>query len=209
MSDLNLRGRILKKAYEMFSSRGIKVVTMDAISAELSISKRTLYEEFSSKKELLENVLFEMSKYYQEQNNKISAMDISALEKIFLITTSNNERTNTEVLFFKDIVSNYPNLIDKLIISNYERNINRIRRNVIQGCEEGFFNSNIDLDLVLDFFFNLKLQLNYRVEINMVKKYSRYVLSTVFFLRSIATPKGIEEIDRLCEINNINIYKIV
>lgn len=48
-----MRDAILVCAGELFIQRGIRAVTMDMVVSELSISKRTLYEYFSCKKELL------------------------------------------------------------------------------------------------------------------------------------------------------------
>lgn len=207
MNDKGLRYRIVVTAYELFASRGVKSVTMDMISGELAISKRTLYEEFASKNELLECVLFEMNEYYQSRNEQISLMEVSAIEKIFMITSIQGERSDREALFFQDIVSNYPYLLNNLIEANFEQNVNRIKKNVEQGCAEGLFNKNLDIDLPLDFFFDVKLHIKSRKELDKIKMLQRYAIGTVFFLRSIATEKGLKEIDRLCEKNNINIYK--
>lgn len=208
MDEKTLRERIVNCAYEMFSSRGVRSVTMDAISAELCISKRTLYEEYGSKMELLETVLFEMNKYYQTRNDLISATDKGAIEKIFMITSLQNEHNGKQTMFFQDIVSNYPQLLEKLIKANYEVNISRIKKNIEQGCREGYFYEDIDFNLVIDFFIGYKVHSHFSKTLPRVEMMRNYSYGTILFLRSIATVKGIEEIDRLCKINNINIYKL-
>ena len=45
--------RIVEQTMEMFVTQGIKSVRMDDIARQLSISKRTLYEMFGDKEELL------------------------------------------------------------------------------------------------------------------------------------------------------------
>ena len=53
-----LRGKLLTTAMEEFASRGIKAVKMDDIAAKLGISKRTMYEIYSTKEDiLLEGIL--------------------------------------------------------------------------------------------------------------------------------------------------------
>lgn len=49
-----MKERIINCSIELFSRYGIKGLTMDAIASELGISKRTLYEYFSCKEQLLE-----------------------------------------------------------------------------------------------------------------------------------------------------------
>lgn len=48
-----LRQRIVAIATDAFTKNGIRSVTMDEIASEVGISKRTLYETFEDKEELL------------------------------------------------------------------------------------------------------------------------------------------------------------
>ncbi|MDH4459840.1 MAG: helix-turn-helix domain containing protein [Flectobacillus sp.] len=50
---MEVKERIIRKATEMFFRYGVKSVTMDDISRELGISKKTLYLHFADKDELV------------------------------------------------------------------------------------------------------------------------------------------------------------
>ena len=52
-----MKDRIINYSIELFGRYGIKGVTMDAIASEAGISKRTLYEQFACKEQLLEACL--------------------------------------------------------------------------------------------------------------------------------------------------------
>ena len=52
-----IQNLIVETAHRLFIERGIKDVKMDDIAAELSISKRTIYELFNDKEQLLHEVL--------------------------------------------------------------------------------------------------------------------------------------------------------
>ena len=52
-----LKEKAVRVASAFFTERGIRSVKMDDIAMELSISKRTLYELFSDKEELLLEVV--------------------------------------------------------------------------------------------------------------------------------------------------------
>jgi AcrR family transcriptional regulator len=54
---MEIRNRIIEGAAELFKNYGIKSVTMDSLANHLGISKRTIYEAFSDKDELLTGVL--------------------------------------------------------------------------------------------------------------------------------------------------------
>ena len=51
------RNRILEAAYKLFRRQGYSRVTMDDIAAVSKLTKRTLYHHFTSKDQLLANVL--------------------------------------------------------------------------------------------------------------------------------------------------------
>jgi AcrR family transcriptional regulator len=51
------RQRIIEEASLMFRTYGIRAVTMDMLANQMGMSKRTIYEIFSDKDELLNGVL--------------------------------------------------------------------------------------------------------------------------------------------------------
>ena len=53
MDNMSQRERIIEAAAKMFVEQGIKSIRMDDIARSLAISKRTLYEMFNDKEELL------------------------------------------------------------------------------------------------------------------------------------------------------------
>src|SRR4030081_1383418 len=53
MQKLAMKDRILETADRLFYLRGIRAVGVDTIAAEIGISKRTLYNHFPSKDELI------------------------------------------------------------------------------------------------------------------------------------------------------------
>ena len=61
-SRVELRERIILAAVELFTTNGIKSITMDEIAASLGISKRTLYEVFPDKETLLEECILKSQK---------------------------------------------------------------------------------------------------------------------------------------------------
>jgi AcrR family transcriptional regulator len=56
-SAADTRARIVEGAYRLFRRQGYNRVSMDDIAAAASVTKRTLYHHFTSKDELLANVL--------------------------------------------------------------------------------------------------------------------------------------------------------
>ena len=59
---MDTKERIIEGAADLFKTYGIKSVTMDYLASHLGISKRTIYEVFSDKDELLVEVLTRMAR---------------------------------------------------------------------------------------------------------------------------------------------------
>jgi AcrR family transcriptional regulator len=60
-----LKEKILQTSMQMFKVHGIKAVKMDDIATRLSISKRTLYEIYANK----EDLLLEGIRLHEKENN--------------------------------------------------------------------------------------------------------------------------------------------
>jgi len=56
---LETREKILNAAGNLFIREGLKSITMDTIALKLGVSKRTIYENFTSKEELIREFLLE------------------------------------------------------------------------------------------------------------------------------------------------------
>jgi AcrR family transcriptional regulator len=65
-----LRNRILKAAFEEMNIRGVKF-TMSDLAKRLNVSKTSLYEHFSSKNELIHNILITAIQDVQNQEEAI------------------------------------------------------------------------------------------------------------------------------------------
>ena len=65
------REKIVEHVSQMLSSFGIKSVRMDDVANSLGMSKRTLYEMFGDKEELLyESMMYRVDKFHRETAEK-------------------------------------------------------------------------------------------------------------------------------------------
>ena len=76
---LSLSKQIISTATAAFTSRGIKNVKMDDIARELTISKRTLYEIFANKEQLLLECVKLMHQEFKENMSKFANNDKSVI----------------------------------------------------------------------------------------------------------------------------------
>ena len=76
---------ILKEALGYFLKYGVKNFTMDDIAEELSVSKKTLYQLFTNKENLLFEVVDELWQKFLKEVAEINQQQLNPLEKIISI----------------------------------------------------------------------------------------------------------------------------
>jgi AcrR family transcriptional regulator len=76
--------RILKGTAELFFRYGIKSVTMDDIAKHLGISKKTIYQSFRDKDEIVHTLMEMMLKQDEENYHSVSQNSENIVQEIFL-----------------------------------------------------------------------------------------------------------------------------
>jgi AcrR family transcriptional regulator len=84
---MNNRERIIEGAAELFKTYVIRSVTMDSLAGQLGMSKRTIYEVFSDKDELLIGVLSWMA---EKQKGLVKRIIDESENSINAITSNQN-----------------------------------------------------------------------------------------------------------------------
>lgn len=99
-----LKERIKDVAFKAFMEKGFKAVTMEQISKELGISKKTLYNYFSSKDELAEEFLRDFFKKLRENSDKAAMQEEDPQKRLWIkLQAVKEEYLKINPLFFEDI----------------------------------------------------------------------------------------------------------
>ncbi len=80
-----MREQIIKQSKNLFFKFGIKSVSMDEIASTLGISKKTLYQHFNNKSELLKKIIEDKIEVIQKKNTIIINEEGDAIDKILKI----------------------------------------------------------------------------------------------------------------------------
>lgn len=207
----NVRELILKTALEQFTKHGIKKVKMDDIASTLSISKRTIYEQFCDKEQLL----FEALKLHNEKivnEGKLIVRKASHTLEIILNLYDKyiDILSNINKKFFTDL-KKYPDL-HKSKKHDEAQNDKKFIAWIEMGRKQGLFREDANLEIfshILRRNLETIFAINMNADENKLSKYSPSELGRtliIFYLRGISTPKGQEIIENyLKENNKINI----
>ena len=184
-----LKQRVIQVALNEFRVQGIKAVRMDDLASQIGISKRTLYEMFKDKEELLMDCLLYSKQREKERVNDICSKSKNVLEVIlgvFLYSIEMLHETNK--LFFEDI-KKYPAAY-KLV--QEVRNIDSKEKMAFfrQGVEQGIFRSDINYPIVNELVkqqFNLLVNTDFFSHHPFLDVYESIMFT---YLRGISTVEG-------------------
>ena len=204
----DVRRIIIGKALELFTSRGIKEVKMDDIASELSISKRTIYEQFADKEELLlETFKMHNSWIRKEAKERIRKAEhvLDIILSIYSLYFESLKRVN--IKFFKDL-ERYPDIL-KMHNEKNHKNDQKFIAWMEVGRTQGLFREDANFEILL-FILRRDLQTiftaNMKDEKNELSRYTPDELGRtliLFYLRGISTIKGQEIIEEYLNKNEI------
>lgn len=140
-----MRNRIIMATVEEVNLRGFKF-TMSDLAKRLSISKTSLYEQFSSKDELIDTILDMVLNDFRKQEDKIYNSDLPIIDKIkavLTITPQNFEPFHNRV--YDDLRMLFPEKWKKVISFRNER-MERLTALLIQGMDQGIIR-HVDLEV--------------------------------------------------------------
>ena len=141
--------KILTVAVESFRQYGFKTITMDDIARRAGISKKTLYQHFTSKPEV---VLAAMT-WYQDASHK-HMVDIitgseNAVEGMVRVNALMSQMfRQINPLAMLELQRFFPEAYDMFRKKLVHKDISTIRDNITRGMEEGLYRQGMDADLL-------------------------------------------------------------
>jgi TetR/AcrR family transcriptional regulator, cholesterol catabolism regulator len=141
--------KILKTSLELFFKYGIKHVTMDEIAKELGMSKKTIYQFYKEKDDLV-NQLCENS--MKEQEHAFDTMNKSANDPIHeIMLISDRMRLmmqNINPMFFLDLQKFYPAAFKRFQFFKEHCAYRNIHNNIERGIAQGIYRNDLDPEFV-------------------------------------------------------------
>ena len=193
------REQIIKRASEMIVELGIKSLRVDDLAQDLAMSKRTLYEIFADKQELMYHSIKYL--FNQEAEQVLASVDtksggIPALFEIFDLMA---QRGNVRQRIMENLRKFYPELFERIMTENRDYGLALLRARLNQLIEEGLVAKTVNVDLSVTMFYYTSMGLMRRqgqlILPEGVTEADAFRYTIVNFFRGIATLKGVEQID--------------
>lgn len=149
MEGLETKDKILEGVESLFMKYGVRSVTMDDIARHLAISKKTLYQHFADKDDMVykmsENFLERAFKQYEEIAHQ-AKNSIEELSMISVCMKKDMEHLNPSVLF--DLQKYHPKAWNLWMTHKSKVITESVIRNIRNGIEDGYFRSDINPEIM-------------------------------------------------------------
>ena len=147
MNDKKLE--IVKRVWELYREFGIRSVTMDDVVHEMGISKKTLYQYFSDKTELVVAV---MDSVYEKRKNEMLEVLLgkeNAIEEMltFYGLQLKMIREHKPTLIY-DLKKYYPKIYEKVSRRKRQHIYDSVLQNLKRGKSEGLFRADINEEIL-------------------------------------------------------------
>jgi AcrR family transcriptional regulator len=190
---MEVKERILMKAADLFCRYGIRTITMDEIASQLGISKKTIYQFFTDKDDMVSAVIEQEIQRNELECSYFRDAAADAVHQIFLALESLEEMLKyTNPLMLYDLEKHHPASFLKLREYKYRFLHQIIIENLQWGISTGHYRPDIDKDIVA----KARIETAFLVFNPDVFPHSRYRISEVnfelamLFLHGVATDKG-------------------
>jgi TetR/AcrR family transcriptional regulator, cholesterol catabolism regulator len=147
-----IKPKIVSGAMELFMKYGIRSVTMDDIARHLGMSKKTIYQGFADKDEIVQEVTKMHQCMWEEKSNHFAHVSANAIEELVrfsVLFRDHMKQMNPSLMF--DLVKYHREAWQDWL--NYKAKI--IKQKIIdtlnRGITEGYFRKDLNVDILATF----------------------------------------------------------
>ena len=195
-----MKKRIVQESISMFLDYGFKSVTMDDLAEKLGVSKKTIYEHFDTKTQLVKETTDYIFENISCSIDDLRLQNLDPIEETLAIKNQvmrhlKNEKSSPQYQLQKY----YTKIHNDLKQKQWDKMQTCCRENFIRGIEEGFYRPEIDVESVFRFYYH-GMNLLKDQDVFPPQKFSISFINNQFLeyhIRGIASPKGLKRLEEL------------
>lgn len=186
--------QIIEEFKNIVFKKGIKSVSIDELAQHMKISKKTIYQIFKSKEEIIEKLLKTHLEKHKVIIEKIHDESEDVIKELLLIMQcSSHMLTQINPQVFEDLKIHYKKIWKNFEEFKKEYVLNRIIKTLEKGQKQGLIRKNISLKLMA--YLRLK-EIELLMDYQFVKNFDMSIQQmqqaiTEYFILGIAKEKGI------------------
>lgn len=193
LQNMEMKERIQVKAKDLFHRYGFKSVTMDELASQLGVSKKTIYQYYADKDQLVEVVVRNLTSLSKSLCDENCGAGKDAIHEIFLamdITQKILDDINPTMMF--DLERSHPKAFSVFLEFRNKYLFEHIVSNLNRGIQEGLYRSDINVEVMAKIRLEA-LMIGFNVDIFSPSKFTiaeAQKLVVEHFLFGIASSKG-------------------
>ena len=200
-----MKEEIVKRALNDFMQYGFKIFTMDDLASKMGISKKTLYEHFPSKNDLVEAVLDYALDMSCKNVEAFVQGDGSVIENVY-----RNQKKVKEIFNINsdrpiwELQKYYSKTYERMEIEFAKSDARFIDKLLEKGWKEGLFREDINVNFYKTFYSSVQRLCsvaNTFPEREFPFWDTIYTLMEYFF-RILVNEKGMKELERVLQLKN-------
>lgn len=193
---MGIKERIIAKAGDLFFLYGIKSVSMDELAFSLGISKRTIYENFRDKEEILLSLLRDLQNKHRQVFGSLITNTSNVVEIFIKIIEIQQSAPICNAKFFEDIQKYYPRA-NEFIEDDVDKKKESLVKFLQNGITQGYVREDLNVEVTA---FLMEQGSSIYIRATYLEKppftYSElFYTMMINFVRGILTEKGIKIID--------------
>jgi len=193
---------ILQRAMDMFQRYGLWAMTMDDVCRELAMSKKTLYQHFANKADLVDQAVRHVFGLHQFSMAQIAAEHENAIDRMisryaFLMRMMESHGPN--MMF--PLKKYYPKTYDWLFAQRQRTMVEALVQTIKDGQAQRLFREDLEPELVAQIHFTTMVGLadSDAVTENFSQRRALIWTAISLFIRSISTAQGLNYFNELKE----------
>mgnify|MGYP005655222701 FL=1 len=193
-----MKNKIIIRATELFLSLGFKSVTMDDLAQSMGISKKTIYQFFKNKDQLIRSCTRSIQTKLVEEFNEIRKNASNPIIELFQVKKEVMKILgNTETAPQFQLQKFYPEIYKELKDREFDLVGKNLQESLERGIKSGYFREEINIDFIMRIYLNGLAGVR---DINLfpIKEFKvEQVLEEFieYHLRAISTKKGLTLLD--------------
>jgi AcrR family transcriptional regulator len=193
---------ILQRAMDMFQRYGLRAMTMDDVCRELAMSKKTLYQHFANKADLVDQAVRHVFGLHQFSMDQIAAEHENAIDRMisryaFLMRMMESHGPN--MMF--PLKKYYPKTYEWLFAQRQRTMVEALVQTIKDGQAQRLFREDLEPELVAQIHFTTMVGLadSDAVTENFSQRRALIWTAISLFIRSISTAQGLNYFNELKE----------
>lgn len=150
--EIDTEQRIIQQASHLFLQFGVRNVTLDELAQQIGISKKTIYQHFSNKADMIFQVAKSFLKQEEAVSEKICQEAPNAIvELLGLLNWTLKTIHSLSTTLISDLKKYYPTswqLIEDFLTGYVYQ---KVRDNLAKGIQEGLFRPDLEQEIVARF----------------------------------------------------------